>query len=334
MLCWAIWRCGAIASPITPTLRRPRGRLHPRARPARALVVVPRDVPRHRLPGAAARRRLRRRRARGARRRRRCPTARPAPPRSPSRVDDRRRHPVDVGHDVGPEGRRAHAPVAARRGRHDRRRARRCAPASRCCCRCRSRTSPGSRTACCCRSRRRSPRCSWTRGSPARALELVEREAHRGDDQHAGVHAHDDRSSRVRRDRPRRRCGCSRSAARASRPRWCAKARARVRLLVQAHVRLDRVPDAHDRAARRRPRTRRDHRRPADRRGRAAHRRSGDARRRRARHAGRAARPRARDVRRLPRRRARRRRVRRRRLVPHRRPRACTTASTSRSSTG
>ena len=34
--CWAIWRCGAIASPITPTLRRARGRLHPRARPARA----------------------------------------------------------------------------------------------------------------------------------------------------------------------------------------------------------------------------------------------------------------------------------------------------------
>ena len=69
---------------------------------------------------------------------------------------------------------------------------------------------------------------------------------------------------------------------------------ARVRLLVQAHVRLDRVPDAHDRPARRRPRARRDHRRPPDRRGRAAHRRPRDARRRRARHTGRAAGARAR----------------------------------------
>ncbi len=35
VFCWAIWRCGAIASPITPTLRRARGRLHPRADAAR-----------------------------------------------------------------------------------------------------------------------------------------------------------------------------------------------------------------------------------------------------------------------------------------------------------
>ena len=57
----------------------------------------------------------------------------------------------------------------------------------------------------------------------------------------------------------------------------------RVRLLVQAHLRLDRVPDAHHRPARRRPEARRDHRRPPDRPGRAAHRRPRDAHRRPAR---------------------------------------------------
>ena len=60
---------------------------------------------------------------------------------------------------------------------------------------------------------------------PARALELVEHESIAVMISHAGVHADDDRPSRVRRHRPRRRSGCSRSAARAWRPRWCAKAR-------------------------------------------------------------------------------------------------------------
>ena len=97
---------------------------------------------------------------------------------------------------------------------------------------------------------------------------------------------------------------------------------ARVRLLVQAHLRLHRVPDAHDRAPRRRSRARRDHRRrlideaelrivdpqtlanvvPGE---------PGELLVRG-----------PRDVRRLPRSRARRRRVRGRRLVPYRRPRA------------
>ena len=51
--------------------------------------------------------------------------------------------------------------------------------------------------------------------------------AHRGDDQHAGVHAHDDRPPAVRDDRHARRCACSRSAARAWHRRWCARARTR-----------------------------------------------------------------------------------------------------------
>ena len=54
---------------------------------------------------------------------------------------------------------------------------------------------------------------------------------------------------------------------RGRRARDGARGRARVRLLVQAHVRIHRVPDAHDRPARRRSRARRDHRRPPHRRG-------------------------------------------------------------------
>ena len=113
--------------------------------------------------------------------------------------------------------------------------------------------------------------------------------AHRGDDQHAGVHAHDDRPPRVRRHRHV--VGAAVLARRRGRrARDGARGRAALRLLVQAHVRLDRVPDAHHRPARRRSRARRDHRRLPDRPGRAAHRRPADARRRRARRARRAAR--------------------------------------------
>ena len=53
VLCWAIWRCGAIASPITPTPAAPARSASSSSRPARGSIVVPRDVPRHRLPGAA-----------------------------------------------------------------------------------------------------------------------------------------------------------------------------------------------------------------------------------------------------------------------------------------
>ena len=228
VLCWAVWRCGAIASPITPTLRRARGRLHPAPDAARADRVVPHDVPRHRLPGAASRDAgFAGDGARGARRRAapRCGATRAR--RRPSSVDDARRDPLDVGHHLRSEGRRAHAPDrCASRPTRSRPRTT-CAPASRCCCRCRSRTSPASPTACCCRSRTAITAVLMDMWEPGRALELARTRAHRGDDQHAGVHAHDDRPSRVRRRPTRRRCACSRSAARASRPRWCAKARPR-----------------------------------------------------------------------------------------------------------
>ena len=237
------------------------------AQTRRASIVVPQTFRGTDYPALRPRRRIRRRRCSSVRGdASRCPRARHRCRRDDASVDDPAVDPLDVGHDLGPEGRRAHAPVAARRGRHDRRRARDARRASRCCCRCRSRTSPGSRTACCCRSRSAITAVlmdMWEPGPRARARRT---RTHRGDDQHAGVHAHDDRPPRVRRDRHARRCGCSRSAARASRPRWCARARAAFGLLVQAHVRLDRVPDAHDRPARRRPRARRDHRRPSDRR--------------------------------------------------------------------
>ena len=224
--------------------------------------------------------------------------------------------------------------TSAGRGRHDRGRARHARRRAAAAARCRSRTSPGSPTACCSRSRRRSPTVLMDTWEPGRALELVERERDRGDDQHAGVHAHDDRPSRVRRAPTRRRCGCSRSAARASRPRWCARARDAFgcwckrtygsteyptlttgrlgddperdattdgRLIGAAELRIvdpetlaDVAPGAPGELLARGPEM----------------------------FVG------------LSRPRARRRRVRRRRLVPHRRPRACTTASTSRSSTG
>ena len=168
---------------------------------------------------------------------------------------------------------------------------------------------------------------------PGRALELVEREQHRGDDQHTGVHAHDDRPSRVR-ARPTPRsvrlfslggagvapamvregadafgCWCKRTYGSTEYPTLTTgrlgddperDATTDGRLIDRAELRIV-DPETLDRRA--------------------------------AGRAGRAARARARDVRRLPRPRARRRVVRRRRLVPHRRPRALRRRRTSRSST-
>jgi hypothetical protein len=181
-----------------------------------------------------------------------------APADRPSRRRSRGR-PLDVGHDLGAEGRRAHAPERCG-WRPTRSRPRTtCAPAKRCCCRCRSRTSPASPTASCSRSRRRSPRCSWTRGSrPARSSSSKR--------ENIAVMISTPVFMRTMIDHPAfdapTRVGAAVLARRrGSRARDGARRRASVRLLVQAHLRLDRVPDAHDRPARRRPRTRRDHRR-------------------------------------------------------------------------
>ena len=87
--------------------------------------------------------------------------------------------------------------------------------------------------------------------------------------------------SALRRRPTRRRCACSRSAARASRRRWCAKARARS--AAGASARTARRSTRRSRPAALGDDPERDATTDgrADRRGRAAHRRSGDARRRR-----------------------------------------------------
>ena len=99
VFCWAVWRCGAIASPITPTLRaREVGFILDQTDATR------RSSSRERSAAPTTRRslargRLRRRRARGPRRR-------PLPRRRAGRptLDGRAstiaaRHPLDVGHD-------------------------------------------------------------------------------------------------------------------------------------------------------------------------------------------------------------------------------------------
>ena len=137
------------------------------------VVAVPRDVPRHRLRRADARRRLRRRADRGARRRDPVRHGDPVP----DLAAGRRRRPRVIlwtsGTTSEPKGVVHTHQIAARRGRHASPPRTRCGRAKRCSCRCRSRTSPASPTACCCRSPTGSPRCSWTRGSRRPALELA-----------------------------------------------------------------------------------------------------------------------------------------------------------------
>ena len=171
---------------------------------------------------------------------------------------------------------------------------------------------------------------TWEPAAGARARGT---RAHRGDDQHAGVHAHDDRPPALRTHRHHRRCGSSRSAARASRPRWSARAPREFGCWCKRTYGSTEYPtlttgllgDDPERDA---TTDGRAHRRSG-----AAHRRPADARQRGAGRAGRAARSGPRDVRRLPRPRARRRRLRRPTAGSAPATWRATTTRTSRSST-
>ena len=169
-----IWRCGAIASPITPTLARARGRLHPPPDRRAASSSCPRRSAAPTTarcctsPASTATLIVVRDGAAPAWRGDPVPDARRRRRRRP-RVD-----PVDVGHDLGSEGRRAHAPEPARSrptriaAAHDDARGRTAAPADADHARRRAHLRRAAA-----RSRAGSPRCSWTRGSRGRALELA-----------------------------------------------------------------------------------------------------------------------------------------------------------------
>ena len=297
------------------------------------IVVVPARVPRHRLSGAGARNGFHGTGDRRARPRRRCPR------RAVDRARRRRRRrrsggdPLDVGHDVRPEGRRAHAPEPARRGRHDRGRARHARPASRSCFPMPITHVAGLTYGVLLPVTSAITAVLMDTWDPGRALELVERE-------HIAVMISTPVFMRTMIDHPtfardrhvvgpavlaRRRGRGAGDGARGRATRfgcWCKRTYGSTEYPTLTTGRLGDDPERDattdgcliDR-------------------GRAAHRRSRDARRRRAGSTGRAARPRAGDVRRLPRSRARR--------ATRSSPAAgsapaisrATTASTSRSST-
>jgi len=216
------------------------------------------------------------------------PTSHPQTSADPRRYISRGRgrHPLDVGHHVDPKG-VVHTHQSLRvegdtiAAAHDMR------PGEALLLRCRS---PRRRS----HVRPAAPRTSaitavlmdtW---EPAARSSAATR-THRGNDLDAGVHAHDDRSSVVRHHRRSRMRLFSLGGR--SRAAMVREVRS-VRLLVQTHVWLHRVPDAHDGRlgddsnATRRPTA-------AHWRRRVAYRRSADAPRRAARQSGRG--PRARS---------------------------------------
>ena len=225
------------------------------------VTVVPHDVPRNRLHRARPRRRVHRRDHRGARRRAPSPFGVGCSLRGARRRRSGR-DPLDLGHDIGPERCGAHAPEPARRGRHHR------APRTTC-----ARGEPlllpmpithvaGLTYGVLLPVTSGITAVLMDIWEPGRALELVERE-------HIAVMISTPVFMRTMIDHPAFAChrhllgAAVLTRRRGRRARDGPRRRRRVRLLVQAHVRLDRVPDAHDRPARRRPRTRRDHRRHA-----------------------------------------------------------------------
>ena len=139
VLGWAIWRCGAIASPITPSLRAHEVGFILRQTGAH-VVAIP-----HEFRGTDYRALLHDAGFDGAVIAVRDGASASAPPAPDGRGRRRRprRRAVDFGNDRRSEGRRAHAPNAAARGRQHRRRARDARRPKRCCSRCRSPTSPG-----------------------------------------------------------------------------------------------------------------------------------------------------------------------------------------------